>query len=185
MSQALKQPSFDPAGSPRSWLLLCAFLALHRVGELAGGESAHLLEAFGLLRPVVECFEALAASESKEPASLSPRAWGDLLQVLLRHERFLAQCQELGAARSCVLLAEDPAVADFLQLHESGGEQWFNKERFEMLLGWFTRLSPFAEGALAEPEAGYERLCELLLDSAAAAGYRLDHFTKLLKDRTE
>jgi glycosidase len=181
MSQELKHPSFDVAGSPCGWLLLCSFLALHRVGDLAGGESAQMLDTFGLVRPVVEAFGALS-EKGLEPDANAPVCSGDLLRVLLRHEAFLAECLTLGAVQGCSALFEDRAAAAFLQLHDSGGVQWFNKECFELLLSWFLRLSPYAQGSLTVTAADQKRLCELLLETAAAAGYRLDHFLALLGD---
>ncbi|OGU05630.1 MAG: alpha-amylase [Geobacteraceae bacterium GWC2_58_44] len=177
VSQALREPSFKPAGAPHDWLLLCAFLALHRVGELSGGESAHIFEAFGLGRPVLEAFAPLPAAAPEQPEILSPSGWCDLLRVLLRHESFLAVCRQEGGAQGCSSLFGDPAAADFLLLHESGGVQWFNKERFDLLLDWFSRLAPFAEGAPQEEQGS---TCTLLLQAAAAAGYRLDHLARLL-----
>jgi len=181
ISRAVKDPSFEAAAAPRRWLLLCAFLALHRVGELAGGEAAQQFEEFGLARPVVEAFAALPA-EPDHPGMLSPDAWGELLRVLLRHENFVARCQEHGAAQGVSALFGDPAAAGFVLLHESGGVQWFNKERFDLLLSWISRLSDYAEEAPPEPA---QPTCILLGETAAAAGYRLDHLTKLLAGEQE
>jgi glycosidase len=180
MTQALKSPAADFAGDPRHHLMLCAFLSLHRVGELTGADSAQILDSFGLVRPVVEAFGLVPVQEEKA-ASLPPWGWGDLLRVLLLHESFLAQFGEKGALPSCASLFAEPAAADFLLLHESGGVQWFNKERFELLLGWFLKLSPYAVGGMPSPQAALQGSCELLLESAQAAGYRLDHLLKLLE----
>ena len=176
-SQLLKEPSFKLTGDPHGWLLLCAFLAMHRVGELAGGESAQILDAFGLARTVVEAFGAPLAAALGQPQALSPREWADLLGALLRHESWLANCQELGAEKGAALLFDDPAAAAFLLLHNSNGVAWFNKERFELLLNWLSRLAPFATRVPLKP---VKRTCALLEETAAAAGYRLDQFRKLL-----
>jgi len=182
MSQALKEPALEVAGAPHEWLLLCAFLALHRVGELTGGESERILDAFGLTRPVLEAFAALPAATPEKPVLLSPAGWAELLLLLLSHEAFLAQCQEQGVVESCSLFFEDPAAANFLQLHDSEGVEWFNKERFELLIDWFARVAPFAKAAPQEP---VQLTRTFLLETAAVAGYRLDQFIKLLTSETE
>jgi glycosidase len=167
----------ERTGDPHDGLLLRAFLAMHRVGELDGRNSVQVLDAFGLARMVVEAFGALPAAASGGHHPLSSREWTDLLRVLLTHESFLADCQKLGVTKVAASLFDDPAAALFLLLHSSNGVYWFNKERFELLLNWLSRLGPLAMGALQVPS---ERVCALLEESAAAAGYRLDHFVKLL-----
>jgi len=181
MTQALRPPAAELAADPGNQLLLCAFLALHRVGALSGAESEQILDAFGLVRPVVEVFGILPVPTDEQPgAVLPPWGWGDLLRVLLRHETFLVQLEAKGALASCSALCADPAAADFLLLHESAGIQWFNKERFELLLTWFSWLSPYAVGGLPQTKAALEGSCALLIESAEAAGYRLDYLLKLL-----
>ena len=148
---------------------------------MSGAESEQILDAFGLVRPVVEVFGILPVPTDEQPgAVLPPWGWGDLLRVLLRHETFLVQLEAKGALASCSALCADPAAADFLLLHESAGIQWFNKERFELLLTWFSWLSPYAVGGLPQTKAALEGSCALLIESAEAAGYRLDYLLKLL-----
>ena len=178
ISELLADPAADLAGDPKGWLLSCAFLALHRVGELAGDESVRMLEAFGLSRPVAEGFAVLPETVSTGQQGVSPAEFADLLRALLKHETFLADCQESGAAQACAALFDDPSAAAFMRLHDSGGAKWFNKERFELLLGWFSRLAPFAPRAPQEPA---EESCALLQETATAAGYRLDRFLTLLE----
>jgi glycosidase len=180
MTQALKAPAPEFAADPRNGLLLCAFLALHRIGELTGSESVQLLDAYGLIRPAVEAFGLLPPDEL-QPESLPGWAWGELLRVLLRHGSFLAELQEQGALLSCSTLFADPVAADFLLLHESGGVQWFNKERFELLLDWFLLLSPYSAAGMPQTQAALEGSRTLLVESAEAAGYRLDHLLKVLE----
>jgi glycosidase len=179
ISEALKDPSLDIAKKPHDWLLLCAFLALHRIEALNGGQPAQMFESFGLIRPVLEAFDAIPADTAAAP-TLSSWDYACLLRLLLKHEDFLTRYQKQGGAEACAELLEDSPVVCFLQLHESDGVDWFNKERFETLLAWLERLAPFAPDApLAEPAA---RITSVLEDIAAAAGYRLDHFMKLVEE---
>jgi len=182
MTQALGQPDFAFTESPQSWLLLCSFLALHRVGELTAGEPAQIVDAFGLMRPVVEALALLPAAPDEKSQPLSPPEWSDFLLILLKGESLLTKCHQLGAVEGCRAFFADPAAAAFLLLHESDGVDWFNKERFELLLCWLSRLP--LTGVIPRPESEVEacqkRVCGQLVDTAAAAGYRLDHFLQLL-----
>ena len=185
VSQALKQPSFDAVKAPGEWLLLCAYLALHRVGDLTDEESAQTFDALGLVCPVVQAFQTLPPAEPDEPAKLSAQGFAELLRVLLRHESFLSQCRDLGVAQSAAALLADPAAAGFILLHQSCGAQWFNKERFELLLKWFLKLAPYAETGpeprlKRQPELTDRAICDQLEEGAAAAGYRLDQLMNLL-----
>jgi hypothetical protein len=74
-----------------------------------------------------------------------------------------------------------------MQVHESGGTEWFNKERYEELLEWFSILA-LMKGASGKPAdrtiaawlgrfaAENRRLSEL----AAHAGYRTKLLLRLL-----
>jgi glycosidase len=182
ISKALKLPAVDFSTDPHAWLLLCAFLALHRIGELSGGESAEIFDAFGLSRPVAEAFGALPATTPGQAQTAALCDWTNFLRVLLRHESLLAECQQAGAAQACGQLFIDPAAAAFLLLNENEGVQWFNKERFELLMAWSARLAPYAEPA---PKKPVEPVAALLEETAAAAGYRVDRFLTLLEDVAE
>jgi hypothetical protein len=177
MTLAIKYSPVTPAEHPQEWLLLCTFLALHRIGALSGTNSAEAVDYYGLLRPVEQSFAALPALEEEE-ALLSPREWGDLLMVLIRHESFLDDCRDKEAVEVCRLLFEDPLAGSLMYLHESDGVEWFNKERFELILDWFARLYPYVAAPQEEPEAA---VCALLCETGAASGYRLDRFLALLE----
>ncbi len=185
---------------PAEWVLLCAYLALHETGDLAGTETGALFEELGLVHPVVQAFQSLPPADPEQLIDLPPKSFGKLLGLMLRHDTFLAQCRKLGAVRCCTALFSDPAAARFLYLHESGGAQWFNKERFELLLSWLLKVEPYAgRGGAAQEKAEAvqekaegrketvtneltgEALVALLKEGAAAAGYRLDQLMNLLQ----
>jgi glycosidase len=181
ISNALRDPDFQATEDPCGFLLLCAFLALHRSGELSGADSSQMVEAYGLVRPVIDSFGALAESGKSCP-HLSSGEWGELLRILLREEQFLAKCHQDGPVAPGEELLREPVVVDFLQLHESGGVEWFNKERFEMLVTWLNRVAPYAQDGAPEPVAELAKISNLLQDAAAVAGYRVDRFLKYLKE---
>jgi hypothetical protein len=169
ISNALRDPDFQATEDPCGFLLLCAFLALHRSGELSGADSSQMVEAYGLVRPVIDSFGALAESGKSCPH-------------LSREEQFLAKCHQDGPVAPGEELLREPVVVDFLQLHESGGVEWFNKERFEMLVTWLNRVAPYAQDGAPEPVAELAKISNLLQDAAAVAGYRVDRFLKYLKE---
>jgi hypothetical protein len=80
------------------------------------------------------------------------------------------------------------AGRDFLQLHESGGTEWFNKERFEELLEWLAIIA-LMELAAGKPTARTIATClgrlaaenSRLTELAAHAGYRATLLLTLLK----
>ncbi|MBJ6726538.1 alpha-amylase family glycosyl hydrolase [Geomesophilobacter sediminis] len=180
MEQALRHVAPEFVKNPNGWLLLCSYLALHRLGELKEMTSAELCEQYGLIRPVVESFAALAAAEPELPPVLPPKGWGELLALLLESEEFWAVVREKGTAAGCQLLLDNEKVATFVGLHESGGVTWFVKEQFQLLFSWLAAIAPFAAPP-EEPEAA-GKLAGALLETAEAAGYRLDQFLSLVEE---
>jgi glycosidase len=181
MTRALKPPALEFTSDQHNHLLLCAFLALHRIGELTGVPSAELVDELGLVRPVVEAFGLFPVDEKGSADFLPPWAWGELLRSLLRQETFLADLETKGAQESCHMLFTDPAAAEFLNLHQSGGAYWFNKERFELLLDWMCRISPFAAAATPPTQSVLQAGRALLVENAEVAGYRMDQLLVLLE----
>ena len=96
----------------------------------------------------------------------------------MHHESFFSDCRELGTSRCLTALFSDQAAAAFINLHESGDAQWFNKERFELLLDWFLKLDALQE---RPAEQSGQALHDLLKEGGAAAGYRLDQLMNVLQ----
>ena len=83
------------------------------------------------------------------------------------------------------------ACRAFLLVHESGGVEWFNKERFEELVAWLAvvTLASRAEQrpaarTLATWLASAERDLRHVIESAAHAGYRTGLFMRLVEPVT-
>ena len=176
LEQAVPHVPLDKGCAVHDWLLLSSYLVLHRIGELTAGDSAEICHNLGLGRQLGEAFQTMAPCS--EHPHLSAHEWSTLFRLLIKHETFLGSCAELGVARASTLLFDDEEVAGFVHLHESGGVQWFNKERFELLCEWFGQLAPYVDGG---PHKGGRATCVTLVDTAAAAGYQLDQYLKLLK----
>ncbi|MDA8429139.1 MAG: alpha-amylase family glycosyl hydrolase [Geobacteraceae bacterium] len=107
-----------------------------------------------------------------------------LFQVLLASE--MVNRHDLAAQVESSLATA--AGREFLQVHESGGVEWFNKERYEELLEWFSIITFIACAAdnpsgrsiatrLGRLAAENTRLIEL----AILAGYRTTLLLRLLR----
>ena len=81
-----------------------------------------------------------------------------------------------------------PVGRNFLLVHESGGVEWFNKERFEDLLAWSSAIA-LSRYAACHPAprtlsvwlGKSARQCSRLAELAGHAGYRTTLLTQLLK----
>jgi len=161
--------------------LLTTFLALHQMAKVQKGDNADHYDAYGLARPVQEAYGTIAAALPEYPNPLTAEEWALLLHTLLSRECFFREVQDSGRAAACANLFGDPPAARFLQLHESRGVQYFNKERFEMLLRYLSQVATLAPALKTLPKARLVQVCDLLVDGAAQAGYRLDRFLKILE----
>ena len=85
------------------------------------------------------------------------------------------------------LLFADPGAREFLLCNSHEDHEWFNRERFHMLLNWLVRIEAISAAVAAKPKqlaAGLALLgreSNRLLSAAEAAGYRVDRFLALLK----
>ncbi|UFS71520.1 alpha-amylase [Geomonas sp. RF6] len=166
---------------PFSRTVFTTFFALHHMTKIHPGESADQYDAYGLARPFEEACQCMAAGTPELPTPLPPSDWALLLHTLLSQETFFRSVAEKGRAAACANLFGDTAAMHFLQLHDSGGAEWFNKERFELLLRYLLQLAPLAPAIPSLPKAQLTQICDILVDAAKEAGYRLDRFLKILE----
>ena len=170
-----------PAGRTAR-LLLFVWLCLHRIGMLAAGgdraaTSAELADRFGLTRPLEEMLYGEATEDDDPLADLNVSSLMALFSAVLRWQRLLAG-PALHDVEICRTLFADPAVCAFVGRHESGGSEWFVKERWELLVAWLAQVSLLAgagEGT-AVTAAGLDRdslraVAEALVVRAEEAGY--------------
>lgn len=160
-------------------LLVLAWLALHRCGQLTAADPViagnELVSNFGLARPLEEqlCGEATATED--QLALLDVPAIMSLFAVMLRWQRFMVFTAAVQEELLPGLLADTDA-ARFIGLHSSGGFRWIGRERWELLLEWLelAALTASAGDALLPATAGAAAAKQRLLNAAATAGYRLD-----------
>jgi hypothetical protein len=156
-------------GTPAGKRLLLAWLLLK--------DRNIELETFGL---------DFALKQTGEQESVAEK-----LQAVLLLQALLA-CEGTGNVTEGGATVErafaTAACRAFMQVHESGGTEWFNKERFEELLEWFSIVA-LMEGAARKPAP---RTISTLLgrlaaenlrlnESAAHAGYRTKLLLRLLE----
>ena len=170
-----------------------AFLAkaLELIGSVAG---ARLLLAWLLLRDTgvePEDFgldytlkNSLAGIDSNDA-----RRTAQLLKALLAYHHLSdGEGKQKVAATTMGKLFSLAASRDFMQVHESDGVEWFNKECFEELSEWL-KIIEFTSLAAQRPAgrtltaglAKAERELKLHVELAAHAGYRTGLFLSLLE----
>jgi len=135
--------------------------------------------------------EGILGEALREAGLDAPRAEEALhaIRILGRHAGWVEQLRrgpDGPDALRAVLIRwlSDPDVREFLRVNRYGGVLWFNKESFERLVGLAARVAAvaFRQSSAPLPNAAADRIRALgvaarsLLDSAAAAEYRLDEF---------
>lgn len=173
-------------------LFLMLFLILHRISEVTDPESPLSASAlrchdFGLER-IIEM--TLHACRESTPPLESP--WGSgtgalLLGVLLAHQSLFAGSDEKDLPQWVRRLFDDEEARQFLLVHRSNGSEWFNRERFEDLIGWLYLADMFSYGAETFDDKlsgkiithGHAMVMDLLA-KAETAQYRTDIFVSLL-----
>ncbi len=164
-----------------------AWLYLHQAGKLAGEasfeeQSAELLGKYGLARAVEEKLNVVSGDW---PPTVDARSAMLLLRIMIRRQLFFSGLEEKGFEEGLRQLFADPEASDFLFVHESDGIEWFNKERFEVLLGWLflavtAGLGTRANEWPAELAAYHQGMLDLQA-IAEKAGYRVRVFLDSLK----
>jgi glycosidase len=171
-------------------LLLAAWLVFHGAGKLAAEKDHHLVAAswFGELG-LERAFSELVGEtpEDAEASPHGPEEVAPLLRSLLRWQFFFAGWERETASTRFTLLFADPGAREFLECHIYAEREWFNRERFEILIMWLFRVEALALAAVKEPEQLVDEIARLrktlhhLQAVAAAAGYRADRFLEMLQ----
>jgi glycosidase len=190
-----EEPGYTPAMEPYGdRLLLAAWLILHEAGSLAAVEDQQMVIVSWLGELGLElAFRELAIRACGEAAAatLGGEGIAHLLRPLIRWQRFFAQWEMKDAPTRFTLLFADPGAREFLKCHPYEEQEWFNRERFKILLGWFVRVEEISmacgaePGALTEGSAMLNKRTHLLQALAEESGYRLDRFLLLLRPADE
>ncbi|KAF0219590.1 MAG: hypothetical protein FD174_1845 [Geobacteraceae bacterium] len=181
---------------PADRLVLAVYLVFHLAGKLAAVEdypktAASWLDELGLARAFGDLFLQAPAAGGKTQPQDREEAVG-LLRLLLSRQRFFEGWEMEEAHARFRDLFTDSVAREFLRCHWSGGFEWFNKERFELLLAWLAtveaiRLARAAGKGKRLPSAATSLREEVLAlcDTALEAGYQPGRFLSLLENRGE
>jgi hypothetical protein len=178
----------EPLGSAagRAFLFLYRFFQRMGAAEGTGETTAALFNRFGLKQVVAEVLGGVEWTAGE----LLPRGEGReglLMGILMNHAGYFTAWDDAECHQRTRALFNDHEVQAFLLVHESGGDTWFNKERFECLLQWLFLAQ--MSGDLAgrdELEHLFVRMSllhkavELLNEAAEKARYRPQQFQALL-----
>jgi hypothetical protein len=161
--------------------LFAACLVLLGAGVVSLPPEPAWVTDFGLDRASIDLLRAAGVPTPSAPWSTEELA--ALVTVLLAGPGVLGGGPEPAGERRARLMAE-PQVREFLLVHVSGGTEWFNRERWELLLlGLFLAevVAAALEGAAGEElravlTAAHRRMGELVA-AAASDGYRVTAVT--------
>lgn len=170
-----------------------AYLCLHEAGKLVEeaefpSRSAELFHHLGLVRAVEDTLSAIPKEEWRFVPGLAIADSVLLLKVIVSQQRFFAEIEENGREKALRKILADPLAGEFLLAHWSGDVDWFNKERFELLMFWLFWVAAIDAGRVAADgklqlgrTAALQRTMNGLVKVAKEAGYRVDSFLKLLE----
>jgi len=163
-------PSEEPTTCPeQTWAPVLAWLVMRSFPE--GVNRVELFDALMLRAALAEIFSAVGIKDEG--------AWKAAARVRI----LLSLAERPVSAVVCSKpFWEEPDVRWLTGLHESAGVEYFNKERFEDLMGWLelpalVKVAENATGAaksIAAIEASLAKTCV----AASSAGYALEKYLK-------
>ncbi|HTY21233.1 MAG TPA: alpha-amylase, partial [Geobacteraceae bacterium] len=171
-------------------LLLAAWLVLCDAGRLAGVEDDQMVIVSWLGELGLERAFRELATEAGGDTVPSPSMWEEvaaLLKPVLRWRSFFTAWEMESATSSMTLLFADPGAREFLKCHTYEDYEWFNRERFILLLHWLVMVEAMEIATGPEPyhlkalPGRHVREIHRLQAIADAAGYRLDRFLRMLE----
>jgi glycosidase len=172
-------------------LLLAAWLILHDAGSLAAVEEQQQVVIVSWLGELglERAFRELVVNAPVEAGvnTLGGEENALLLRPLLRWQNFFAGWEMKEASTRFTLLFADPGAREFLKCHTYEEREWFNRERFTLLLRRLARVEAISLALAYGPEKLVDEIVLLgktlhnLHAAAAAAGYRLDGFLGVLQ----
>jgi glycosidase len=179
-------------GTHMGRLVCYAHICLHATGRLADGAgyphvSAELFSRFGFDRPLEESFQAVSPEQWQRFPGLDSAAAVSLVQIMIEHQQLLSTGPETEGARDFTSLLGDSRTRAFLFVNRNSGREWFNKERFEMLMTWLgiaALLDVQQEFDLPELLAGAKALQKeitKITDKAQEAGFEMEAFLSLMQ----
>jgi glycosidase len=178
----------DESGDIQGWRLMLGRIVFYRLNELCNTQDEpnfNVIRDWHLAKFIRQSFTTLGASEDRIETEIS------LLVIFVELEKHIMESGDAKtlAAQVEVLLGQ-PEGHTYLRTNRWNGKLWFNKERFEELLGWL-----FAVGAAAciKNESEQRALSEIefmfstmnkIKGLADNAGYDLEKFLRRISGST-
>jgi hypothetical protein len=172
------------------WAALLGWVFVRALGglvtsEQAAAQSRTWFDEWLLGRTLHQACLALGMDDAEAALATS------LARVLISHERALWAAEPRPARRALEALLRDGDVLDFLQVNRYREVLWFNKERFEDLMGGLLTAAVAliaAETGLAPPQASGElaarcQLAESIQEAGRESGYQVEKLVELVADR--
>jgi hypothetical protein len=189
MNSEILEYAREPLGSVAGRAFLFLYRLFQRMGaaEGSGETTAALFDRFGLKQVVTEVLGGVEWSVGE----LLPRGEGReglLMGILMNHAGYFTAWDDTECAERTRALFTDREVQTFLLVHESGGDTWFNKERFDSLLQWLF-LAEMSGDPAGRDELEHllvrmtllHKAVDLLNEAAEKVRYRPQPFLELLE----
>ena len=179
----------EPVGSVAGRTFLFFYRLFRRMGAVEGsGDTVfELFDRFGLKQVAAEVLGGVARTTG-ETLPRGEGIEGRLMNILMSLAGYFTEWDDAECAERARGLFTDQEARAFLLVHESGGETWFNKERFESLLQWLfvAEMSGDLAGRddlehLHVRMALLYKAVESLITAANKASYRPKQFLALLE----
>ncbi len=174
----------EPDGTLTGWRIPLMWTFLHGVMTRPDGEhdiQKISFDEWRIARQIRVCYSELGLDEGTAAyESMMLKALVTMTPYLEKADAGFVECFMRGVA--------DDEVKSFMGVHMFDGASWFNKERFEELLGFFTiasmvlRSRTVGKGKTSKVDPGIAEstVAEALKirEKASEVNYRLDDFTK-------
>ncbi|GAB7027716.1 alpha-amylase family glycosyl hydrolase [Geotalea toluenoxydans] len=173
--------------------LICySHICLHAAGRLVDEKayphaSAEFFSRFGLYRPLEESFQAISEEVWQRFPGMDPATAVSLIRVMIEHQLLLSTAVEKDGERDFTTLLEETQARTFLLVNRSNDHEWFNRERFEMLMTWLGVAALFdtekefdADELMAMAKALQKEITEIT-GKAQEAGFEVKEFLALVK----
>lgn len=118
-----------------------AFICLHATGKMVDMAtypriSTELIGHYGLYRPLEDWFASIPVEPWQSYPGLDPVVAAKLVMVMTEHQLLFSGAGELSPEQQLELLFDEPLAREFLLCNQSDGSEWFNQERFNLLITW-------------------------------------------------
>lgn len=176
----------EESGDIQGWRLMLGRIVFYRLNELCdttGEPNFNVIRDWHLGKFIRQSFVTLGADEEQVETEIL------LLTIFVELQKHIVSpngAQTLTAQLEALLHV--PEVHRYLRTNRWNGRLWFNKERFEELLGWLSAINALAntrneKSTLSKIDFSFS-IMKSVDHLADSAGYDLEKFLNLLSGST-